>query len=487
MTQGEAGGASWTVSRLRHDLRNALNQVLGYGALVEEELEGATSPSIMQDLSRLGIAARHALQLVDTHLVGDHPARSADDGSAPRGPTKPAAAPAAERAPDDRVPMLTGDLLVVDDDAGNLDLLARRLRKEGHTVHLATNGAEALERLRSTPIDMVLLDLMMPVLDGYDTLRLLREDAALRHLPVIMISGNDEFHQVVRCVELGADDYLQKPVDPTLLRARIRAALERMRFRQQEAAYLQQIVSTQRRLQEELDNATNYVRSILPPVGRRGAVDVDWRLIPSTELGGDAFGYHAIDDEHTALYLLDVCGHGVGAALLSVAAINVLRTGALPHVDFRDPGAVLTGLNSAFQMDANNGMYFTVWYGVWHAPSRTLSYAAAGHPPAVLVPESDALPPEAVGARGFVLGGLPGTRYATTRRTVPARSHLYLVSDGVFEIERPDGSWWGEAGLHAWLGAERAPADLDALLVHVQQQRGAPSLDDDFSILRITL
>ena len=105
---------------------------------------------------------------------------------------------------------------------------------------------------------------------------------------------------------------------------------------------------------------------------------------PSTELGGDSFGYHWIDADHFAIYLLDVCGHGVGAALLSVAAINVLKTGALPDVDFRDPGQLLTALNEAFLMERQNDMYFTVWYGVWRPATRTLRFATAGHPPALL-------------------------------------------------------------------------------------------------------
>src|SRR5579871_2291847 len=96
---------------------------------------------------------------------------------------------------------------------------------------------------------------------------------------------------------------------------------------------------TQRRLDAEIREAANYIMSILP---ERRAADpaTDWLLLPSTELGGDSFGYHDIDPDHIALYLLDVCGHGVGAALLSVTAINVLRSAALPATDFRDPAAV---------------------------------------------------------------------------------------------------------------------------------------------------
>ena len=97
---------------------------------------------------------------------------------------------------------------------------------------------------------------------------------------------------------------------------------------------------------------------------------VDWRSSRRTELGGDSFGYHWIDAEHFALYLLDVCGHGVGAALLSVAVSNTLRSGALPRTDFRSPEEVLGSLNQAYQMDDHDELYFTIWYGVYHPRQR---------------------------------------------------------------------------------------------------------------------
>jgi sigma-B regulation protein RsbU (phosphoserine phosphatase) len=108
-----------------------------------------------------------------------------------------------------------------------------------------------------------------------------------------------------------------------------------------------------------LAEAANYVRSIFPPPSET-PLRIDWKYQPSTELGGDAFGYHWIDPDHFAVYLLDVCGHGVGASLLSVTAINVIRSGSLAKTDFRDPGAVLSALNDAFPMEKQNNMYFTL-------------------------------------------------------------------------------------------------------------------------------
>ncbi len=137
---------------------------------------------------------------------------------------------------------------------------------------------------------------------------------------------------------------------------------------------------TQSRLECELNEAANYVRSLLPePL--TGPVETHWCYLPCSHLGGDGFGYHWLDKETLAFYLLDVSGHGVGSALLSISVLNVLRTQLLVATDFHDPAAVLEGLNRAFPMDRNNDKYFTIWYGVYHVPSRNLQYASAASTP----------------------------------------------------------------------------------------------------------
>ena len=137
------------------------------------------------------------------------------------------------------------------------------------------------------------------------------------------------------------------------------------------------------------------MRSLLPDKLKKGAIRTDWRFVPSAELGGDSFGYHWLDDDHFAFFLLDVSGHGVGSALLSVSAMNALRSQALPQTDFRGPAQVLAALNNAFQMDQQNGLFFTIWYGVYHKPARRIDYAGGGHPPALLTDRPDGRPGQA--------------------------------------------------------------------------------------------
>jgi sigma-B regulation protein RsbU (phosphoserine phosphatase) len=188
------------------------------------------------------------------------------------------------------------------------------------------------------------------------------------------------------------------------------------------------------------------------------------------------------------VYLLDVCGHGVGASLLSIAAINVIRSGSLPNTDFRDPAAVLCALNNAFPMEKHNNMYFTLWYGVYHAPSRTLRHASGGHPPALLLQGSGNGPAASTRLRspGLIIGGMEGAAYTNETIVIPPGAQLFVLCDGCYEIKRPDGStrefdefenFMRENGMR--------PDGLERLMQWVKAHHGDGPLDDDFSIVRV--
>jgi PAS domain S-box-containing protein len=239
---------------------------------------------------------------------------------------------------------------------------------------------------------------------------------------------------------------------------------------------------TQNRLEGELAEAATYVRSLLPePL--RGEIETNWCYLPCSHLGGDGFGHHWIDPETLALYLLDVSGHGVGSALLSISVLNVLRTQLLAATDFHDPGAVLEELNRAFPMDRNNEKYFTIWYGVYHRPTRMLTYASGGHHAAVLVSEHG----KGVGlqSRGAVIGVVPDLKYPSARMEIPAGADLYLFSDGVYEIARPDGTWqsWGE--FSSYLQQDRPP--IETIVRRMREMHGVEDFEDDFSLLKMEL
>ncbi|HWS63967.1 MAG TPA: response regulator [Steroidobacteraceae bacterium] len=294
-----------TMNHLRHELHTPLNHIIGYSELLlESATEGsiaALEPGLRElhefaqqllllvdqvlgrsrkhdeiDLHRLStqasgpissiIAAAHDLkgkaEQMGTDGAGQDLDRIAGAARALHamiadGVKAPLALPIAEpdtmRLPVTLVPAAeTGNILVVDDNAANREMLSRRLARVGHRVQVVANGPAALALLRQQPIDLVLLDVLMPEMSGYEVLQRLTADDGLREIPVVMISALDEMDSVVRCIELGAEDYLPKPFDPVLLRARIGACLEKKRLRDREALHLRELAEWNQKLEQRV-------------------------------------------------------------------------------------------------------------------------------------------------------------------------------------------------------------------------------------------
>ena len=465
---------------LDHEVRTPLNQIIGYAEMLQEEVKGSGSASFGADLGRIHSAAR---QLLEDFLRHFEPGRSVTpplQGATPApGEMKPQAALSVGRPGPGQH---RGVILVADDNAENRDMLRRRLERLGHAVALAVNGREALDALAKGSFDLLLLDLQMPELNGYEVLQRLKVDDALREIPVIVLSASDETSRIVSCIEMGATDYLSKPFDAVLLRARIDACLEKKKLRDRERQAHEALEKSEKHLAGELAKAANYVRSLLPQPMSAPARS-EWHFEPSEHLGGDAFGHHWLDDDHLAIYLLDVCGHGVGAALLSVSVLNALRTRILPDTDQRDPASVLAALNEDYPAESQNFFYFTIWYGIYRASTRVLSFACGGHPPALLLDDGRLTP---LGTEGPPIGCFPDAQFQCATCEIPPGARLLVFSDGVFEIfmegERVQTfqeftDQFANPEVQALRPAER--------FKKAQQLRGAEILEDDFSLLEI--
>ena len=388
-------------------------------------------------------------------------------------------------------------VLVVDDSRLMRLALIRSLRELGvESIAEASNGQEALERIRSESFDVMLLDIEMPVMSGTELLQIMKQEPTLQRLPVIVISSTEQIDTAVKCIEAGAEDYLPKTYNPTLLRARVTSSIDKKRLRDLDALRVRQLQDekdrlerTQKRLDHELAEAFHYVQSSFPePL--QAPLKVDWFYQPSTELGGDAFGYHWIDEDHFAVYLLDVCGHGVGACLLAVTAINVMRSQALLGVDFRDPAAVLAGISNAFLCEKHNDMYFTLWYGVYRRSTRQLSHASGGHPPALLLGPADSggeHPSNQLRAPGLIVGVMEDIPYQAETIDVPEGSTLLVLCDGCFEIRDTQGAEGTFDDCEGFMRrAGTAPSGLSDLFQWARERHGDGPLDDDFSIVRVS-
>jgi sigma-B regulation protein RsbU (phosphoserine phosphatase) len=387
------------------------------------------------------------------------------------------------------LPKLAVTVLLVDDQPIVAEAVRRMLAGESDIrFHYCADPTKAIEQANLLAPTVILQDLVMPELDGLTLVKFFRVNPRTREVPLIVLSSKEEPVIKAQAFAIGANDYLVKLPDKVELVARIRyhskgyiAQLER------NEAY-GKLAESQRALAAEVAQAAKYVLSLLPPPIPAGPVRVDWRFVPSAQLGGDSFGYHWLDEDHFAVYLLDVSGHGVGASLLSVSAMNVLRSQSLANTDFRDPGQVLQGLNSAFLMDQHDDKYFTIWYGVYRPSTRQLFYSGGGHPAALLFEgnQRDKGAMKELESEGPIIGMMPEMPFNTQTVVLPPQARLLLYSDGVFEIVQTDGEMWTfDAFVDLVKGDPQGGSIMDRLLGHVQELHGSNQLDDDFSIVEI--
>ncbi|MBI2264179.1 MAG: response regulator [Armatimonadetes bacterium] len=242
-------------TQVRYALRTPLHSIIGYSEILAEEARELGQASLVPDLRKIHDAGQRLLTFVeDIRNLTRHGAGGAR--SKTRGAheqlRKIVSSFFSETEEQPLSKPRCGTLLVVDDNEMNRDVLSRRLERLGHAVAVAENGRKALELMAHEKFDLVLLDMMMPEMTGDEVLRRLKADAALRHVPVIMISALDEIDEVAKCIEMGAEDYLPKPFNPVLLKARIEACLEKMQLRDREVTHLRQIEAEKKRSDELL-------------------------------------------------------------------------------------------------------------------------------------------------------------------------------------------------------------------------------------------
>lgn len=365
------------------------------------------------------------------------------------------------------------------DDQKIIGEAVRRLLKDETDIdfHFCNDPARALfeaERIQPT---LILQDLVMPDVDGLDLVRRFREHPTTRIVPLIVLSSKEEPTVKAEAFARGANDYLVKLPDRIELIARLRYHSN---------AYIAQLQRDEAytALAAELHEAAGYVRSQLPAPISSGPIRTAWEFVPSTTLGGDSFGYFDVDPGHFAFFLLDVCGHGVGPALLSVSAMAAITGRTLPEVDFLDPGSVLRALNEAFAMEKHNLLYFTIWYGVFNRVTRVICYASAGHPPAVAI--SAGGEPVELRQQSMPIGVMDDVDFPTAEFELPPDAAVYLFSDGIYEVTRPGGEefTFGEFvdELVSIAAKSGGPPEILAAMRGVQNNT---EFEDDVSVLTL--
>ncbi|MGH7245223.1 MAG: SpoIIE family protein phosphatase [Phycisphaerales bacterium] len=377
-------------------------------------------------------------------------------------------------------------VLLVDDQLIIGEAVRRILApQQGITFHFCQKGQDAVAMAGKLKPTVILQDLVMPDADGLDLVRAYREQVATLLTPLVVLSSKEEGATKAEAFARGANDYIVKLPDPAELVARVRYHSRGYLSLLQRNEAFNALHASQAALAHELHKAAEYVQSLLP-APMKSPLTIDWKFVPSASLGGDCFDYFAIDDDHVAMYLLDVCGHGVGPALLGVSAMNSVRTSSMGGADLHSPSSVLARLNSMFPMGTHGGMFFTIWYGVFCRSKRTISYSGGGHPPAMLIER---------GASGNVMrelecpgppiGVVPDVAFETLRVEVPRNASLFLYSDGAFEVFPTPGKVWGVEGIHEFMKAQDVSTArcLERLFEKVKSMTETEVLADDFSAM----
>ena len=401
-------------------------------------------------------------------------------------PTAMADLPQVERGTRPRNDSRSAHVLVVDDNEMNRDLLARRLQREGHRVALAVDGRDALDKLAADPFDLVLLDIMMPGMDGHEVLQHLKTDEALRDIPVILISALNDTDNMVKGITQGADDYLPKPFNPHILRARVNASLARKRLHDYEQRYA-------RSLEREMDIARDIQASFLPdhlPVV--AGWDMAACFLPARRVAGDFYDAFPLDDgQRMGVVVADVCDKGVGAALF-MALFRSLTRAFAERTCFLDDDAeekvrqLVDHLNGYIaRTHGRANMFATLFFAILNPASGALIYINGGHEPPIISGQNG------VRARldptGPAVGMLAELQFRVARQSIEPGETLLIYTDGVTDARDTETAPFTEQRLLALLApaAESAAATIERIQTAVSQHTDAATQFDDITVLAV--
>jgi phosphoserine phosphatase RsbU/P len=377
-------------------------------------------------------------------------------------------------------------ILVIDDDESVRILLQSCLQND-YRVITASNGEEGLILAEQIIPAIIICDWMMPGgMDGIEVCSKVRENNDLKLSYFILLTALGNTDERVLALETGADDFIQKPPNIRELKARVRVGA-----RIHELSYA--LSQKQKETDFGLNQARDYLLSLLPDAlhYRSGnfQIALDWYYKPSALLAGDIFHYQKLDEKHLAVYLLDVAGHGIGAALLSVSILNMLRTGML-SANPLSPSAVMRALNNTFPMEKQNHLFFTMWYGILHLDTGDLTYSSAGHPPAILqFRNSDEFIP--LKTKGIPVGMILGFPYEEASVHIKEDAYLTIYSDGMYEsVNNP-----AESDLENWIKivkdqpwkshGDPLKHTIQYLVESSERINGSTEFEDDMSLIQV--
>jgi sigma-B regulation protein RsbU (phosphoserine phosphatase) len=390
-------------------------------------------------------------------------------------------------------PIIRPKILVADDSLLNRKLLLAILAKEQCTVIEAVDGIDALAKAHLEVPDLVLLDIMMPGLDGYEVCRQLKADPKFASIPVIVLSALNQPADKVRALELGAVDYVTKPFDRGEVLARVRNQLQIRKLTASLVQANRDLVAKQKDLDADLRAAADIQSSLIPRSSPDvNSLDMAWRFVPCSTIGGDIFNVVPLDDDHLAIYVVDVSGHGVPAAMVTVSVAQSLTQHAgivieprsrrvedgAPSV-IRAPSNVLELLDEEFPMDRFD-KYFTMVYMVLNTKTGVVRYCNAAHPQPIVLRRGGRV--ELMEAGGTIVGLGGVMPYDEGELVLEYGDRIFMFTDGIAEFTSESGEEYGEQRL-AELLCDRSVDSVQAACDGVVSAlgdfgRGRPPNDD---------
>ncbi len=390
-------------------------------------------------------------------------------------------------------------VLVVDDSPDNRDTLGRHVQREGYVVDTAEHGREALEKLRAEPFDLVLLDVQMPEMDGPQLLETLRNDAELAHIPVIMVSEVGDIDTIVKCLELGAVDYLPMLFRPAILRARMNAALDRKRLRDAES--LARELSVARKIQGD------FLPESLPAAL---GVELEAALYPARQVSGDFYDAFILAPSGNIVIVIgDVCDKGLGAALFMALFRSLIRASADPveggaiqmiggrrsvvlqSLESATPADMLTRVASftndyIARLHGRTNMFATVFLGALTPMTGEFDYVNAGHEPALVIAPDGTT--RELRPTGPALGLLPGAAFDAGEGRLERGHCLFAFTDGLTESRSPTGEAFGTERLRVVLRENNtsSPNLVQGVMEAVYAFTGQAEPHDDVTLLAAT-
>lgn len=380
-------------------------------------------------------------------------------------------------------------ILVVDDLEDNRNILARRLKRQGFiAIEEAADGISALNLIRDRTVDLVLLDVMMPGMNGVEVLQTMKTEGLLDATPVIMISAASEVETVVSCLESGAEDYLPKPFNPTILRARVHSVLEKKCLR----AELQRQLA---RFEAEIAIARTQQLAMVPTDFDLPGLNIDLHatMQPATEVGGDLYDFFRISEDEVFVAIGDVSGKGMPAALFMARARSLLRAGTLQHCAIAGqrptPAELAVILNDELCKNNENCLFMTLLAGFLNLKSGLFSYVNAGHLPAILIGPQGAA--EVACEVDPPIGAMEHSEYQVNELTMKKQEALVFITDGLSEMEDANQVMYSTCQLVADLHEVReadAQTVVEHMLTRVFGHAGSTPQFDDVTtlVLRLT-